>query len=261
MPGHSTVEADDLQTFTIQSMCNRYRPASVVRIRDVFGFTYIESGPELPYRPGIGPLQPGPFVRADGRIVVGQWGLTPDRSKTVRPTRADGKPMSTNNARFGNGQPEAWTFRGPWLRGQRCLVPAEDYDEPFWGMGKNIWWRFARADGEPWMLAGLWNEWIEPETGEVRPSFTMLTINCNAQPLLRLMHKPDTDKAGIALPPDKQDKRTVVPLERADWDGWLHGTNDQAAGLLRLPTVEVFKHGPADSSTEMSPALAEVFRL
>lgn len=30
-------------------MCNRYRPASVVRIRDTFGWTNIESGPDLRY--------------------------------------------------------------------------------------------------------------------------------------------------------------------------------------------------------------------
>lgn len=47
-------------------MCNRYRPASVVRIRDVFGFTYIESDTPLYNAGGIGPWQRGPFLRASG---------------------------------------------------------------------------------------------------------------------------------------------------------------------------------------------------
>lgn len=58
-------------------MCNRYRPASVTRIRDVFGFSYLEDGPPLEDRyrtSGIGPLQPGPFIRR-GELVIGQWGL------------------------------------------------------------------------------------------------------------------------------------------------------------------------------------------
>jgi putative SOS response-associated peptidase YedK len=48
------------------------------------------------------------------------------------------------------------TFKGPWSNGQRCIIPAEDFDEPYWGTGRNIWWRFSRADGKPWALAGLW---------------------------------------------------------------------------------------------------------
>lgn len=231
-------------------MCNRYRPASVVRIRDAFGVTYIESGPDLrEWNPrGLGPLQFGPFLRP-GRLKVGQWGLTPDKSKSLRPQRADGKPMSTNNARWDalKGKPEKWTFMGPWLRGQRCIVPAEDYDEPCYAVdGKNRWWRFARADGAPWALAGIWNEWTDPATGEVIDSYTMITLNCNSHPLLRLMHKPDVGPDGQPLPPEKQDKRTVVPLEREAWDAWLHGTPEQAAGLLQLPTLEVFRHGAAD---------------
>lgn len=238
-------------------MCNRYRAASVVRIRDAFGFTQIESGPPLQDRykiTGSGPLQPGPFVRA-GRddLDVGQWGLTPDDSPDLRPiNQRTGRPLSTNNARFGKTQPEAWTFKGPWARGQRCLVPAEDYDEPYWGTGKNIWWRFARADGQPWMIAGLWNAWTDPATGEVMPSFTMLTINCDVHPLLKLMHKPERDKdTGEILPAHLQDKRTVVPLERAAWDTWLHGTPAQAAALIQLPALELYSHGAAEPEKQV----------
>ena len=240
-------------------MCNRYRAASVVRIRDVFGFTYIESGPPLQERyktTGIGPLQPGPFVRRGHELMVGQWGLTPDGSASLRPVNSStGRPISTNNARWGQGQPEAWSFKGPWVRGQRCLVPAEDFDEPYWGTGKNIWWRFRRADGQPLMLAGLWNEWTDPLTGEVVPSYTMLTINCNAHPVLRLMHRPDCDADGQPLPEDRQDKRTVVPLERDAWDQWLHGTAAQAAGVIALPAADLYAHGAADP--ELQVALPE----
>lgn len=55
-------------------MCNRYRPASITRIRDVFGFTCIEDGPTLQDRyrtSGIGPLQPGPFIRRS-ELAIGQ---------------------------------------------------------------------------------------------------------------------------------------------------------------------------------------------
>lgn len=233
------------------------RPASVVRIRDVFGFTYIESGPDLRYNTaGVGPLQAGPFVRPDGRIDVGQWGLTPDKSPTVKPTnRQTGRPMSTNNARWNPArrQPEARSFWGSWDRGQRCLVPAEDFDEPYWGHGgpKCIWWRFRRADGAPTMLAGLWNEWTDPDTGEVVPSYTMLTTNCNSHPVLCHMHRPDVGPDKQPLPPEQQDKRTVVPLERESWDAWPHGTPAHAAALIQLPPDDLYLHGAVDPAQQV----------
>ncbi|MCW5648333.1 MAG: SOS response-associated peptidase family protein [Ramlibacter sp.] len=236
-------------------MCNRYHPTGRARIRDLFGFVSVESvvaGPQ-DWPEAIGPLQPGPFIRPNG-LHVGQWGLTPDHSRTLKPTRqSDGKtfPMSTNNLRV-----EKLEGRGVlapvWSRGQRCLVPADSYDEPYWGTGKNIWWRFARADGAPWALAGVWNEWTDHGTGEVLGSYSMLTMNCDAHPLLKLMHKPEVDKAtGQPLPAHLQDKRTVVPIERSDWDAWLNGTEVQARELIRLPALELYVHGAADPAKQV----------
>jgi putative SOS response-associated peptidase YedK len=101
-------------------MCNRYRPASVVRIRDFFGFTYIESGPDLRYNAGIGPLQPGPFILGK-ELVVGQWGLIPNGAKSRKPTKKDTKPRLNNCRReiLASG----WHCRWAWSRGQRCLIP------------------------------------------------------------------------------------------------------------------------------------------
>ena len=43
-----------------------------------------------------------------------------------------------------------------------------------WETGRNVWWRFKRADGAPWSLAGLWNTWTDKTTGEVHESYTMI---------------------------------------------------------------------------------------
>lgn len=69
----------------------------------------------------------------------------------------------------------------------------------------------------------------------------MLTQNCDGHPVLGLMHRPDKNQ-----PIDKQDKRSVVPIERADWDTWLHGTQEQAASMIKVPDAELLEHGPAD---------------
>jgi hypothetical protein len=68
----------------------------------------------------------------------------------------------------------------------------------------------------------------------------MLTLNADAHPLMRRMHKPDP-----ALPPQAQDKRSVVSIEPEDVDTWLFGTVQQATALVRLAPESVFDAGPA----------------
>ncbi|MFO5109049.1 SOS response-associated peptidase family protein, partial [Salmonella enterica subsp. enterica serovar Stanley] len=83
-------------------------------------------------------------------LVAGQWGLIPWFAKEPR------LKFPTNNARSEELAQKA-SYKHPWARGQRCIIPATTFDEPCWETGKNVWWRFARADGDPWGLAGLWN--------------------------------------------------------------------------------------------------------
>lgn len=47
------------------------------------------------------------------------------------------------------------------------------------------------------------------------------------------MHKPDPK-----LPPDQQDKRSVIALADGYVDTWLAGTLHQAQALLKPPPVE-----------------------
>ena len=215
------------------SMCNQYAPSGPERVDEYFG----ASLPKEPYRPGVGPWGRGPFVRStpSGReVVVGQWALIGDNAKEAKSSAR----IMTNNARSESVASKP-TFRGPWARGQRCLIPADSFLEPNWESGKNEWWRFRRADGDPWGLAGLWNAWTDPATGEIVESYTMLTINADAHPLMSRMHKPDP-KFG----PTEQDKRSVVVVEPDDFDSWLVGTIEEAEALIKLSPVGVFTAGP-----------------
>jgi len=108
------------------------------------------------------------------------------------------------------------------------------FDEPCWETGKNVWWTFRRADGDPWGLAGLWNTWTDKDTGEVYESYTMLTLNADDHTPMSCMHKPDPK-----LPPDQQDKRSVVAIDLGEIDTWLNGSNTEAAKLVRLPALEL----------------------
>jgi len=220
--------------------------------------------PVKPYGAYVAPLKDGPYLRADGRVEVGQWGMIPPDSLTRFPQMKVGrpaegakqkfKPLSTNNARRERLH-VAKTFSDSWLRGKRCLVPAENFTEPYWGTGKHIAWTFSRVDGAPWALAGIWAEWVDPDSGELVPNYSMITQNCDTHPLLRLMHRPTLDKAGLPVPPDKQDKRAVVPIEEPYWDQWLNGTVEQAEALIQLPALELFKHGAADPAKQVDLGL------
>lgn len=67
----------------------------------------------------------------------------------------------------------------------------------------------------------------------------MLTINADDHPLMRRMHKPDP-----ALPPDQQDKRSVIPIEHGDIEQWLAGTVEESTELMRVPPPEAFDARP-----------------
>lgn len=182
----------------------------------------------------VGPYGLGGIVRSiAGGLVAdsAQWGMAPPGSKQRRPAS---RSILTNNARI-EGISERVTYRGAWAAGRRCLIPAVWYQEPNWETGRNVWWQLRRADGAPWMLAGIWGEWTDPETGEVLPNYSMITCNCDGHSLLGRLHKPDP-----ALPDDAQDKRAVVHLAEGDWDAWLHGSAEQARALVRPAPVAAF---------------------
>lgn len=218
-------------------MCNLYTVTGPDQIAK-----YFRGGiGATPYPRTAAPLSRAPIIIAPGDVRMAQWGMIPRGSDTNIPTKKDGTRLATQNARR-EGIASAWTFRDAWLKGRRCLIPADNYVEPFWGTGKNIWWSFWRADGTPWALAGIWGEWVDPRTGEVVIHYSMLTQNCDGHPLLSLMHKPEK-----GLPPDApQDKRAPVPIESADWDTWLTGTVAEAEALIKVAPIEVYGHGAQD---------------
>jgi len=222
-------------------MCNRYVSPDEAAIERYWHIGRNNN----PWRgqTGISPRGSGPFIRAvpgsaehERELVVGQWGLIPWFAKTAKLS------YSTNNARFEEIASKA-SFKHPWLHGKRCIIPAWSFDEPCWETGRNVWWRFRRADGVPWGLAGLWNAWGDKGTGEVFETYTMLTVNADHHPLMSRMHKLDPK-----LPPDQQDKRSVMPIELADVDTWLYGSTDEASRLARVPPVDVFDAAPENTN-------------
>jgi putative SOS response-associated peptidase YedK len=212
-------------------MCTRYISPEAGDIERLW-----HVGSRNPWRGGeIFPNYLGPFIRAaresavpERELVIGQWSLTPWFAKERK------LKYPTSNARSEELMAKA-SYKQPWSRGQRCIIPALAFFEPNWEGGKHVPWIFRRTDGLPWGLAGLWNVWTDPRTGEMVESYTMLTQNADAHPLMSRMHRPDPKRA-----PEMQDKRSVVPIELEDVDTWLYGTVAQAQSLVQLPSPELF---------------------
>ena len=211
-------------------MCNLYNMTPKEDLQVYFRALY----PAI-YEPrAVGPFGAGAFVRPDGdgvAVVLGQWGMIGPKSRERRPSS---RAILTNNARL-EGVRERPTYRDAWAQGRRCLIPAVWYQEPNWESGKHIPWRLRRADGAPWAIAGLWSEWTDPASGEIVPNYTMITVNCDAHPMLSRLHKPDPK-----LPDHAQDKRSLVHVQPDNWAAWLHGAESDAAALLVPAPVEMF---------------------
>jgi putative SOS response-associated peptidase YedK len=106
-----------------------------------------------------------PFIRADREVseprrelVVGQWNLIPWFAKEAK------LKFATCNARSEELSDKA-SYKLPWARGQRCIIPAELFFEPNWESGKHVPWSFRPAAGGIWGLAGMWNTWTDKASG------------------------------------------------------------------------------------------------
>ena len=143
----------------------------------------------------------------------GLFGLVPHWSADTTLTR------HTFNAR-SETVAEKPSFRDAWKRGQHCIIPAEAFFEPDWRTGKAVPTRLVRANGEPMGIAGLWSAWKAPGGGLMH-SYTMLTINADDHPLMRLFHKP-TDE-----------KRMVVILPPESYEDWLKAPAAHSMEFMR----------------------------
>ena len=160
----------------------------------------------------------GPFIRrhphADVRdeavpvaeSLNGLFGLVPHWATDTKITR------STYNCRSETAAVKP-SFRDAYKRNQRCIIPAEAIYEPDWRSGKAVATRIEHVEGKPLGIAGLWSSWKSPKDGWLY-SFSMLTINADAHPLMNHFHKP-TDE-----------KRMVVILPPARYQEWLGSEND-----------------------------------
>lgn len=118
-------------------------------------------------------------------------------------------------------------FRGPWLNGQRCILPfAGFYTWRLTSAGHRQPY-FVQVAGRPvFAVAGLWDR-TEDDAGDVIEGCAILTVPAN--PLLSSIQTASREMPAI--------------LGAADCETWLHGTPVEARALLRTaPDAALTSH-------------------
>lgn len=186
-------------------MCSHYQ---ALKEQDKYRRQFGVEPPADLYKFDLWPGYLGAFIRRHPHADVGDDAVPPSEALTglfglVPHWSQDTKiAKQTYNARSETVALKP-SFRDAWRKGQRCIIPADAFFEPDWRSGKAIATRIAGADGEPLGIAGLWSAWKSPQ-GEWIHSYTMLTINADEHPLMRMFHKPaDEKRMVVILPPQR----------------------------------------------------------
>ncbi len=195
-------------------MCGRFtltelEPDVLTEIFDLSGDL-----PRLEPRYNIAPTQPVASVirdsaRGENRLGFLRWGLIPSWAKDPR----IGSKMI--NAR-GETVHEKPSFRAAFKR-RRCLIIADGFYE--WQKRDDIKQPvyITLAQEKPFAFAGLWEQWIDPNSGGELATCTIITTTPND--LVRPIH----DRMPVILPrdeyarwlgTDERDAEALLPLLR-----------------------------------------------
>jgi putative SOS response-associated peptidase YedK len=168
-----------------------------------------------------------------------RWGLVPYWAKGIPPK------YSTINCTIEKLE-IAPTWRGPWKRGQRCILPVAGFYE--WkiledGKTKQPYY-IKPANSETFAFASLWDE-SRTDEGESIISCALITMPAN-----EIMANIHNSKC-----------RMPAILNHAEIETWLTGTPEQARALLKQHPSEEMLAWPVSTRVNVprnnSPDLVE----
>jgi len=195
-------------------VCGRYILAQEAKLSRAMQLGRIRWHFEMSYN--VAPTQAVPVVRfahGEREGVMMRWGLIPFVAQGVPPR------YSTINATIERLETGA-IWRGPWKRGQRCIMPAAGFYE--WHVndaGQKHPYFIHLADQEVFGFAALWERSFPPAAPMIE-SCTLITVPGND--LLREIHNTGAHP-----------HRMPAILAPADYDAWLHGAEADAKAALR----------------------------
>ncbi len=209
-------------------MCGRYVSPDDAAIEREFNVMR-SAGMEIQASFNVVPSYDVPVVRnIDGarRLSLMRWGLVPFFAMGV-----PGK-YGTHIARSETIDSKA-SYREPWKRGQRCILPALGFYE--WQMqadGKSKQpFHIRAADQEVYGLAAIWDS-SRRDDGVVVESCAVITVPANS--MLAKIH-------------NIEEPRMPVMLSRGDYETWLSGSVVEAGALLKQYPEELLLAWPVST--------------
>jgi putative SOS response-associated peptidase YedK len=212
-------------------MCGRFTQHYTWKeIHDLYELTAAKPPTNMRPRYNVCPTTIVDTVRLVGgkRVIEPmRWGLVPGWwQKSLKELK-----LATFNARIETVTTKPF-FRTAFKR-RRCLLPASGYyewqDAPD---GKQPYY-FTRCDGSVMTIAGLWDEWRNPETNELLKSCAMI------------IGEPNKFVAEV------HDRMPVI-LERDQFEPWL--TGQAGLELLRPAAEDLLNKHPVSKRVNSSRA-------
>jgi putative SOS response-associated peptidase YedK len=116
---------------------------------------------------------------------------------------------------------------------QKAAEVLNNFYEPSYESGRAVRWKIELASGDPFGIACLWDRWTDPASGKLVVSFSMLTVNADEHPVMRLFHKPGDEK------------RTPVVIASDLHDAWLSADTTKAAEMMTWSYMPELRAAPA----------------
>jgi putative SOS response-associated peptidase YedK len=110
-----------------------------------------------------------------GKIKLLKWGLIPSWTRSI--DDANEIRIKTFNARSESIDTKP-SFSS-CFKSKRCIIPVSGFFEWHHAGKEKLPWYIFRADSDIMSLAGLYDEWIESNTGEQYSTFTIITTDAN----------------------------------------------------------------------------------
>jgi putative SOS response-associated peptidase YedK len=206
--------ASDWRQRRFGKVCGRYITAEAAALERAFRLDRISWSFQVSYN--VAPTQRVPVVRATSCGTEGltmRWGLVPFFAKGEPPK------YSTINAAVEKLETAA-SWRGPWGRQERCLIPAAGFYE--WHLnhdGEKHPFFIHLADQDVFAFAGIWDHSYKPD-GTSIASCAIVTLPANG--LMRFVHNTGANP-----------HRMPAILDPSHIEVWLTGTSDQAKAVLK----------------------------
>jgi putative SOS response-associated peptidase YedK len=176
-------------------MCGRYdlseNPAA---IRAHFN---VPSVPEFAPSHDVRPTQVAPIIRINPLSLkressLARWGLVPAWAKDMK-----------LGSRCVNARVETLASLPAYraaFRNRRCLVPVSAFFEWSDSAGHRTKWRVSQHDRPLFALAGLWERWLNPQSGEPIETYTIVTTAAGER--LAEVH----DRMPVIVEPDRYER-------------------------------------------------------